>query len=205
LQDDVQITRVYTRLAELGLLTPEQLFEAMKNGVLPETSEIKPTQQEYLKDRQAGLFNPLVGGVPVIAGPETNNDGTSTPNGPNPNAFDNGRPQTSTAKTFSVEEITKGFKDFNSLAKETDEQFKEKLNVKRLNVHQKQLSFNLACSVAQVSPKNEWKETIARYIEDPKLILSTDKYSNEIYKNITDLSDEFKISLEAATILYCSK
>ena len=65
LKDEVQLQRVTTRLMELGILTPEQGIKTIKTGIYPEQQEVGNGQEEYLEDRQKGMYSPLVGGQPL--------------------------------------------------------------------------------------------------------------------------------------------
>lgn len=107
LKDQVQFTKIYTRLMEIGVLTPEQGLKAMQTGILPEPEELVPSQEAYHQERQKGMWNPLVGGMPQVTSAE--GDATrvvqkelgeqknaiqaqKTAGGPNPNSSSNGRP-----------------------------------------------------------------------------------------------------------------
>ena len=75
LKDEVQLNRVVVRLMELGILTPEQGINAIKTGIYPNPSELNRSQDTYVKEREKGYYNPLVGGVPVMdAGEEGSSD-----------------------------------------------------------------------------------------------------------------------------------
>jgi hypothetical protein len=65
LRDNTEKYRVYTRMAELGLLTPEELFEALDTNKLPNKETSMDSQRKYINDRDEGLYFPLVGGSPV--------------------------------------------------------------------------------------------------------------------------------------------
>ena len=69
LKDEVQLNRVVVRLMELGVLTPEQGINAIKTGIYPNPSELTRSQDAYVKEREKGYYNPLVGGVPVMEEP----------------------------------------------------------------------------------------------------------------------------------------
>ncbi len=108
LKDEVQFSKIYTRLMEIGVLTPEQGMKVMQTGIFPEPEELKPSQTEYHKERQDGLWNPLVGGMPQVTSAEgdanrdvqvqlgeakmANDAKIKGAGGANPNATDNGRP-----------------------------------------------------------------------------------------------------------------
>lgn len=131
LEDSVQLRRVWLRMLELGVFTPEQAMEAMRSGIMPDTEELNETQSDYVNKRKEGKFNPLVGGVPVIMSKEaevrikkeeaaaklaaktgaaaplpapTGNKGApkKPAQGPNPTSTQNGRPSISVASKDEV-------------------------------------------------------------------------------------------------------
>lgn len=61
------LQRISLRLYELGAITPQQLMEIFDNGVYPTSEEIEPEQEHFTDNRKKGFYNPIVGGVPMIA------------------------------------------------------------------------------------------------------------------------------------------
>ena len=106
LKDEVQFNRIYTRLMEIGVLTPEQGIKAMQTGVLPEAEELVASQEKYVKERKEGKWNPLLGGVPMAISPDAEKNRTlqkeigaikqsqnaKSGGAANPNSSSNGRP-----------------------------------------------------------------------------------------------------------------
>ncbi|MAH45586.1 hypothetical protein CMI37_07140 [Candidatus Pacearchaeota archaeon] len=62
IKDDVQFNRIYTRLIELGILTPEEGVTAIETGRLPDGKESIESQQMHKPHKDAGLFEPVIGG-----------------------------------------------------------------------------------------------------------------------------------------------
>lgn len=69
MRDQTQLMRVTTRLMELGVITPQQGMDMFHTGQFPKSDDIAPAQEQFIKDRKGGSYNPIVGGVPVIAPP----------------------------------------------------------------------------------------------------------------------------------------
>jgi len=69
IKDEVQLQRIATRLIELGILTPEDGLRTIQTGVYPSIEQLEKNQEEYVKQREQGMYNPLVGGVPSIEAP----------------------------------------------------------------------------------------------------------------------------------------
>ena len=62
IKDAIEYNRIYTRLVELGILTPEEGMQAMESGRLPDSAESKESQQEYKELRNKGFYEPMIGG-----------------------------------------------------------------------------------------------------------------------------------------------
>ena len=62
LRDNVVKDRVYTRLLELGVLTPEETFDAIDKGILPNKENALKGQEEMRELRDKGYYEPLMGG-----------------------------------------------------------------------------------------------------------------------------------------------
>lgn len=62
LKDDILKERIYTRLLELGVLSPEETFQAIETGRFPDPSEALESQQEMRKLKDKGYYEPLMGG-----------------------------------------------------------------------------------------------------------------------------------------------
>lgn len=61
LQDKTQFNRIYSRLVELGAITPDAGIEAIETGRLPSPEENEESQRKFKKLRDEGLFQPLLG------------------------------------------------------------------------------------------------------------------------------------------------
>jgi hypothetical protein len=62
LKDDILKERIYTRLLELGVLSPEETFQAMETGRFPDPADALESQEEMRKLRDKGYYEPLMGG-----------------------------------------------------------------------------------------------------------------------------------------------
>ena len=71
IKDEVQFQRVITRLLEIGILTPEQGIKSMQTGIYPNIKDLNSAQEDYITNREKGFYNPLVGGIPMIQSPES--------------------------------------------------------------------------------------------------------------------------------------
>ena len=185
LKDEVQLQRVTTRLMELGILTPEQGIQTIKTGIYPEQREVGSGQEEYLEDRQKGLYSPLVGGQPLPLSEEEKeeqmemeqmkmdhlqkiNREKPVPNKATPNQ--EGRPagETKNSKTAfadrkSIQQTIYATEELFSFAQG---EMKKVHNIKRLSKHKKSLLDELCKSVILSSEKSLWEDGVRDCIEN---------------------------------------
>lgn len=62
LKDPAEFNRTVTRLAEIGLLTPEETFEAIESGRLPTGEESALSQESFRELKDKGYYEPIIGG-----------------------------------------------------------------------------------------------------------------------------------------------
>lgn len=215
LKDETQAKRIYTRLLELGILTPDQAFKAMETGVLPENEELLESQEKYIKERKSGKFTPLVGGGAFQDG-ESGNKKDS----PDPNNSNNGRPEgsngvpqstksvspigTSSAKDiFSLKGLEKTLKDFTNLIEASESGLRKENKIKRLNKNQKEYAYNLAENIFKTTIRKNWEEKLSKTIKNPKEELLNIEVN--VAEEIDDISDKYEIDGLQAALLYHSK
>jgi hypothetical protein len=62
LKDSLEYSKIYSRLVELGVLTPLEALEAIDTGKLPSSEESQENQAELRKLKDKGYYEPIVGG-----------------------------------------------------------------------------------------------------------------------------------------------
>jgi hypothetical protein len=172
-KDDISYTKIYAHLCDIGVLTPDQTINAIQNNRLPEIDELEPSQEAYKKQRDSGLFNPLIGGPKSMQG--------------SPGGNANGRPQGSTGIPQSTKKISPmgtskaseeeiqfsvlKLKDNLILAQEVQEDInkllKKKYKLKKLNEQQESVASDiLSVLVTNEEPEN-WSKNVKEYVENP--------------------------------------
>ena len=161
LTDDINKMRVYSRLLELGILTPDQAMKAIDTGRLPSKEEMEEAQKEYVKQRQDNLYQPLIGGGQKEA--------------------DNGRPtgtqkipqttkkvgQIGTGEKFDIEKIAKNIVIAGKLDNLIKKKLKSKFKLKELAPEQEALIPELKSLVIANHEPSEWLEKADIYCERP--------------------------------------
>jgi len=195
MRDEVQLMRASTRLMELGIITPKQGMEMFHNGRFPEPDKLAEAQKDFLEEREEGYYNPIVGGVPVIApaGGETT--------GPRKEA---GRPEGTTDipiadAQYSRANIQQTIYDIESFVDDAKGKMATQLDVKELSEAQQDMLSNLCESIVCSQTKEYWGETLESCVKDFNEIetLTT-------LKEVLDISAKHSLEAYPAAILHHS-
>jgi hypothetical protein len=192
IKDDVQYSRIYNRLVELGVLTAEEGLAAIETGRLPTQEESLESQRKFKDLRDEGLYQPLIGGS--AAGQAGRPSGSSGI----PQSTKNVKP-IGTKASFSVVKIKDNILASQNLEEEVKSAVRKKFNVKKLSNQQKESAENISeIIIANELPEN-WKAKIEDYIEKP-----FDQNQEQI-NNIQEIAVEHQVSNYMASLLYHSK
>lgn len=200
IKDEVQLQRVATRLMELGLITPEQGMTALEKGIYPDPEDLETAQRQYVEQRKDGLYNPIVGGAPMIS-PEASNDSSNkVKNEVGRPVGSSGIPQESSSALFSRENIQNIIYSSESLQRFAVLEMKNKLGKKRLKREEKNMIDELCQSVILSTDTDKWENQIEECINDPNNIESLYPMAG-----VQDLASEHGLDLYSAALLYHSK
>jgi hypothetical protein len=156
IRDKTQLMRVTTRLMELGIITPQQGIEMFHTGEFPKAEDIAPSQDEFVSQRKNGFYNPIVGGIPTIAPPASEDGETnSTPKVA-------GRPEGTTgiplAKAkVSIKNIQSIAKKIESVRANLEDNLKIECSLAELNDVQKTMLDRLCESIVVSNEINNWE------------------------------------------------
>jgi hypothetical protein len=191
LKDDVQYSRIYNRLIELGILTPEEGVQAIQTGRLPTSEESVESQQKLRSFKDQGLYQPMIGGGGAQAGRPSGSTGI-------PQSTKNVKP-IGTNANFSVSKIKENILAAQNLEEEIKSSLRKKINVKKLNNQQKENAERISeIIIANEIPEN-WTAKIEEYIEKP-----FDQNQEQI-GNIQEIASEHQVTNYIASLLYHSK
>lgn len=192
IKDDVQYSRIYNRLVELGVLTAEEGLAAIDTGRLPTQEESVQSQRKFKELRDEGLYQPLIGGSAAgQAGRPSGSTGV-------PQSTKNVKP-IGTKASFSVVKIKDNILASQNLEEEVKSAVRKKFNVKKLSNQQKESAENISeIIIANEVPEN-WTSKIEEYIEKP-----FDQNQEQI-NNIQEIAAEHQVSNYIASLLYHSK
>lgn len=198
LKDDVQYSRIFNRLMELGILTPEEGLKAIESGRLPTPEESELSQEKYRQLRDQGYYQPLIGGGAAPAG------GAGRPAGSTgiPQTTKNVKPiGTSQAELekYSVSKIKENLVKAQKLEDEVSSKLRELHKIKKMTNQQKEVAAQIThLIIANENPEN-WNEKILDYIQNP-----VDK-NQESVKEIQEIAYNHQLDTYVSSILKHSK
>ena len=205
LKDASIYSRVYTRLMELGVLTPEEGIEAINSGRLPTEKESQESQESYRELRDKGFYEPVMGG------PFGNNSGEQSPS--NPNESETGRPPGTegipqetkqinpigASSQFSLSKVRDNLILAQELVHEVESSLRKVHKKRKLSPQQKEVASEIASIIiANENPEN-WKPKTEEYCKSP-----IDTNMDRI-KDIREIAFEHQVDDYLASILYNSK
>ena len=193
LRDTSVYSRIYSRLIELGVLTPEEGVQAIESGRFPTEEESLESQRKFKELRNEGLYEPIIGGA---KGAQM----TGRPNGSKaPKETDTKTPiGTKAALNFSLSKIQENLNLSDKLNLEVEASLRQLHSRKRLSKQQKQVAREITnIVIANEDPEN-WLAKAGRYAAEP-----TDRNHDRV-KKIQDVALEHQVDDFLAGILYAS-
>ena len=194
LKDDIQYSRIYNRLMELGVLTPEEGLLAIETGRLPDPESSLESQKKYKEFRDQGYYVPVVGGSQPQTGRPT---GTGTPQ-TTKNVSPIGTGKQSKAE-FSATKVSENFALASKLEDHVSNLIKEKFKIKKLNKQQKTIVDDISKMIILNENSTGWIETAASYVENP-----VDKNKENI-NEVLEIAENHQVDSYIAGILRNSK
>lgn len=207
-EDNVLMSRVYSRLTELGVLTPEEALNVFETGRLPNSEESLNSQIKFKNLREKGYYQPLIGGAGKDAS-ENNKEGSSK----QADVLTVGRPSGVNTKQsvertvssinnkdkFSCLKMKNVISSISSLEKDAENLLKKKFKLKKLDKAQNEIAQDLAFLVASNEDMQDWNKKIHLYIEDQTI------ENKKIQSAIGEIASIHGLDNKSAMILYHSK
>ncbi len=181
--------KLYTRLYELGALTPAELFKAWETNQLPKDDASAESQKEFKSQKKGGLYEPILGKPEDPAGRPGGTKAKKTKNKISPKG------------QASLEGMKTMFTKMTDLTDKVQSLYKEKNAIARLSKKNKDFANAIWEKVVIASAPEDWDTTAAKLVNDP---LSSEFNESEQYLEISELAEEHQIGLLEAAILYHS-
>lgn len=199
LKDEIQMARIYTQLAQIGLLTADETIRAIDSGQLPTPEENLESQIAFKKSKDSGLYQPLIGGQK-----EDSVEGKGRPAGSgSPQSTKNISPigqskASESSVKFSAKKVLELTSKSLQLKSNIDSKLIKKFKIKKLNEDQDKISSSLTELIISNEEPDSWDKSIDSYIKEP-----LDRNKDRVSK-VSELSMEFGVSNYHAAILLSS-
>jgi len=199
LKDDVQYSRVYNRLMELGILTPEEGLRALETGRLPNSEESEISQQKYRDLKDKGFYQPLIGGGAAAAGRPAGSTGI-------PQQTKNVKPigqgqqsKASIEEKYSLSKVKDNLIKAQKLNDEVSSQLRQIHNIKKMSNQQKEIAEQITNLIIANENPEDWSSKISDYINNPV------DQNLESVKEVQDISYNHQLDTYISSILKHSK
>ncbi len=220
LKDELQYSKLAVSMAQLGFLTPDELFETMKTGKMPSPETSVENQEKFKEQRRNDLYLPLVGGASELTRRQvetadkvakaTAKQALQMPAAKAPAPA--GRPQGSTAPktsttpspigkskaSFSIKALSNLNYQVSSLHSKVDGAVKSKFKIKETNSTQAAIVKEIVAGIISNEPSANWDKSVASYVKSPK------DSSEKVKKEIEDIQLEHDVDYYSAAILRLS-
>jgi hypothetical protein len=221
LRESTTFAKVYSRLVEIGVLTPMEGLKAIETGRLPTQEESLESQREYKSLKDKGLYIPMMGGVDPtdaakqrshelkmaqmgseksVGQPAKNNNTKQKQQTGRPEGT--GTPQEDTRESrsfFSFNKVRENVLLSQDLEKNVEAALRKTHKVKRLNKDQKEIAESITGIIMANETQENWKSSIDEYLKNP-----VDK-NHDTVKEVSDIAIEHQVNTFMASILYHSK
>lgn len=218
MRDETQLMRVTTRLMELGVLTPQQGMEMFETGLFPDAEDLDEGHEEFVEKRKKGLYNPIVGGVPVVepAGAEEDRElqeksieagiaakkQAAKKNNTNKVA---GRPEGTTGipqesnSNIALSSIAETIRKAEEVRAKAVEAMLEKHGLEKLSAAQEEVVNRLMESVVVSTDLEKWEEQVLSCVNDIGRIASLASKAG-----VLEIAAEYSLEEYPAALLYHS-
>jgi DNA-binding PadR family transcriptional regulator len=192
------LSRVYTRLLELGAISPEDAITAITENRLPDADELKESQTKLKQDLKDGFYVPLL------------NNGKEAPGEAGRPGGKGGSPQKSQKITpigkkaaasfgFGIQAIASNINKVAEFEKRALLFAKSEYKVKKLTEGQQSLVSELVDIIISSESPQDWDKALPAYFKNPA------QKQTERYFQILEIGAEHNKSFREASILFDSK
>jgi hypothetical protein len=201
LEDNDVRDRIYVQMAQLGLLTADELITALDSGRLPDFETSIDNQKIYKQNRDNGLFQPLAPAQPDDQGGSGLSQPTGRPAGsPGPQITKHVTPIGGSENlTYSTIKLIENLKAASAVQREVERILRAKFNKKQLSQAQKDAASDIAKIIISNEDVPNWMAKAESYCEKP---LDTNQ---ERVNEILDIASVHDTTPYIASLLYVSK
>jgi hypothetical protein len=212
-RDDPNLARIYSRLMEIGVLTPEEGITALETGRLPLPEESLENQKKLHTYHEDGLYQPLLNNPNLVVPPTGDKEQGQQSQSPQKKTGGAGGmagrpPGTGTPKTvnnigkigkkISAQDVANNLARFDLLEGSIENYLKEKFKKKKLAKEQKEIVKEIAETIAINEKPEKWLESIATYISEPVQI-------SDNLNQVQEISERHGVDIKTAILLMHSQ
>ena len=200
LKDTYNNNRIYSRLMELGILTPEEGLEALQSGRLPTKEESLDAQKDYVDYKEEGFFAPIAQNQALQQGGTQSGsgrpDGTSSPqNTKTVTPIGESKAE----KVFSLEAVKDNMILAEKLSKKIETELKKKHKLDELSKDQLAIASQITDIIIVNEEPKSWIRKAKGYVTKP-----IDKNPDRV-KRVQSIAAEHQVDEYLAGILYASE
>jgi len=204
LKNDNLKERLFVRLAELGLLAPNEIVTALESGRLPDQDTSMENQKSYKQARDKGYYEPLIGGGKgdgegMGGGSGGSNSGAGRPGADGVPQMTKKMSPIGASEKFSVTSLMTVMKATRELEARVQDLLKLKFKKKKLNEEQLAVATAITKIIVTNEDQSNWGEKIKQYCDKP---VDTNE---ERVKEILDIAATYGTDDYSAALLYHSK
>jgi hypothetical protein len=201
-KDDNVLARVYSRLIEIGVLTPEEGLTAINSGRLPTPEESVENQRRLAEYHKEGLYQPVLNN-PNLVIPGGEGAGRPAGTGGTPKIQTKVSPigKSSSAapkQKISATRVAENLAKFDLLVASIETTLKDKFNKKKLSKEQKKIVVEVAETIGINENPDKWMESIAEYINSPVQL-------SDNFTEVQEIAEKHGVDTKTALLLMHSK
>lgn len=195
--DNSDMTKLATRMMELGILTPEQGISVINTGAFPKVEAMQEAQDKFKDQREDGYYMPLVNSINLYQ--EEQSEEVEPKQEAAPIAPSGGRPMGVSNSSFSKNNIIEATQKVSEFEFKAYRDFALKFGLEELNEEKKDLVSRACESIIAAKPLDQWDQTLSSVIEDLNALSELN-----IQPEILDLGCKHQLDDMSASILYHS-